>query len=231
MLRPLSLLNKATAVTSDGEAGTVADLFFDDRDWTVRYLVIDIGGWLFGRKILASPAAVRSVAWEKRRIGLDLTREQIERSPEIDTLKPITRQREQELYIFYGWPAAWPAGGFTSVPPMPPPEYPLEPIGSMDDDLAAPAEHFEDPHLRRLAEARRCRLMAADGDAGRVDDFLVEEAGWAIRSLVVAAGHAGRLVAVPAARLGHPRWRERELPVSLSLAEIDSLLEVGGKSE
>ncbi|MEP7246109.1 MAG: PRC-barrel domain-containing protein [Gammaproteobacteria bacterium] len=35
---------------SDGEIGKVTDVYFDDEDWVVRYLVVDTGDWLIGRR-------------------------------------------------------------------------------------------------------------------------------------------------------------------------------------
>jgi len=31
------------------------DFYFDDRDWTIRYLVADTGEWLISRQVLISP--------------------------------------------------------------------------------------------------------------------------------------------------------------------------------
>ena len=42
----------------DGDVGTIEDAYFDDQLWTVRYLVVDTGTWLSGRKVLLSPAAI-----------------------------------------------------------------------------------------------------------------------------------------------------------------------------
>jgi len=39
----------------DGEIGKVKEFYFDDRHWTVRYLVADTGNWLTGRQVLISP--------------------------------------------------------------------------------------------------------------------------------------------------------------------------------
>ena len=36
----------------DGEMGKVREFYFDDRFWTVRYLVADTGSWLTGRQVL-----------------------------------------------------------------------------------------------------------------------------------------------------------------------------------
>jgi hypothetical protein len=39
----------------DGEIGKVKEFYFDDRHWTIRYLVADTGNWLAGRQVLISP--------------------------------------------------------------------------------------------------------------------------------------------------------------------------------
>src|ERR1044071_5468601 len=35
---------------SDGPIGSVHDLYFDEQTWSIRYLVVDTGTWLPGRK-------------------------------------------------------------------------------------------------------------------------------------------------------------------------------------
>jgi hypothetical protein len=30
----------------DGEMGSVSDFLFDDQSWMIRYLAVDVGGWL-----------------------------------------------------------------------------------------------------------------------------------------------------------------------------------------
>ena len=49
-----------------GLIGEVDDLYFDDEDWAIRYLVVDTGGWLSGRKVLISPVAIGHPDWMAR---------------------------------------------------------------------------------------------------------------------------------------------------------------------
>ena len=42
----------------DGQMGSVQELYFDDQNWTVRYLIVKTGGWLSGRNVLIPPIAV-----------------------------------------------------------------------------------------------------------------------------------------------------------------------------
>ena len=43
------------------------EFYFDDRSWTVRYLIADTGGWLSGRTVLISPYAL-DPANERRKV-------------------------------------------------------------------------------------------------------------------------------------------------------------------
>lgn len=70
----------------DGANGRVVDCLFDDREWTVRHLVVDTGGWLPGRRALVSPACVRDVDLASRRVVVVLSRKQVDESPEPSTV-------------------------------------------------------------------------------------------------------------------------------------------------
>ena len=59
MLRTISDLRRVTIAATDGDLGSVRDLYFDDRSWAVRYLVVDAGSWLPDRWALVPPASVR----------------------------------------------------------------------------------------------------------------------------------------------------------------------------
>ncbi len=91
----------------DGEIGRVKEFYFDDRYWTIRYLVADTGNWLTGRQVLISPYALGAVDNEGQSISIDLTKKQIESSPSLDSDKPVSRQFEDEYYGYYGWPTYW----------------------------------------------------------------------------------------------------------------------------
>ena len=92
---------------SDGELGTVDELYFDDNSWGIRYLTLETGGWLGGRQVLISPMSVLQVDWPVRRIDVKLTRKQIENSPSIDKHKPVSRQHEASYMGYYGYPNYW----------------------------------------------------------------------------------------------------------------------------
>lgn len=94
MLRKLTDLRGYAIRATDDFIGTVSDFYFDDEDWGVRYLVVDTGKWLSGRKVLISPLAIGPPDWMTRVLPVGLTKAQVERSPDIDTRKPVSRQHE-----------------------------------------------------------------------------------------------------------------------------------------
>jgi sporulation protein YlmC with PRC-barrel domain len=55
MLRNASAIKGYAIAASDGRIGTVSDFLFDDDSWLVRWLVVDTGKWLSGRKVLLPP--------------------------------------------------------------------------------------------------------------------------------------------------------------------------------
>lgn len=47
---------------------------------------------------------IRRTDWDSGTLLLSITREQIKRSPNIDTDKPVSRQHERDYYRYYHYP-------------------------------------------------------------------------------------------------------------------------------
>src|SRR5579864_2296305 len=92
MLWHTSAINGYCVAASDDEIGTVCDFLFDDASWSVRWLVVDTGSWLSGRKGLLPPWG--SVDANGQHFSVKLTKQQIKDSPQIDTDGPVSRQME-----------------------------------------------------------------------------------------------------------------------------------------
>ncbi len=86
---PVSSAMKGYAIAAKDETiGTVSDFLFDQTTWTARWLVVDTGKWLTGRKVLVHPSAIDHVDHERRQIDVALTRKQVEDSPDIRQDRP-----------------------------------------------------------------------------------------------------------------------------------------------
>ena len=111
-LRRTKDLWEYTIGATDADIGTVHDFYFDDEKWTIRYIVVETGAILPGRKVLISPTGLRERAWSPLHIWVNLTPKQVRSSPSVLTpINPISRQDEIEHHNHYGWPYYWPGKG------------------------------------------------------------------------------------------------------------------------
>jgi hypothetical protein len=106
-LTSISGLKDFSLLATDGEIGKIFNYIVDDATWSVRYLVVDTAKWLAGKHVLISPMWHKSINWQERMIVVDLTKDQIEQSPEYDPAAPIERLYEIDLYKHYAKPHYW----------------------------------------------------------------------------------------------------------------------------
>ncbi|ARV60513.1 hypothetical protein BZZ01_19430 [Nostocales cyanobacterium HT-58-2] len=66
----------------DEKVGTVASVLVDEDSSRIRYLVVDTGFWLFGKKVLL-PIALACISYMDRHVYVEgLTKEQVKALPE-----------------------------------------------------------------------------------------------------------------------------------------------------
>ena len=169
MQKSIKNLKGNAIVATDGEIGKVDDFYFDDKSWTVRYLVADTGNWLLGRKVLISPIALGKVDFSSGRFNVTLTKKQVEDSPSIDTDKPVSRQHEAYYHDYYGYPYYW--TGPYLWGPMSSPQIPVLDQKRIEERRAE-REEAGDLHLRSAAYVTGYHTEASDGEIGHVEDFV-----------------------------------------------------------
>ena len=174
-----SMIGYAIRAT-DGDLGKVDEFYFDDETWTIRYIVVETGNWLSGRKVLIAPAAFGKTQLESRTFSVNLTRAQVNDSPDIDTRRPIHRQQEVELHEHYQWPWRGGYGGTFGATPLPLPAD--EALLEREDSASG---RRDDPHLRSTRQITGYHIHATDSEIGHVEDFIVDDEDWTIRFLVV----------------------------------------------
>lgn len=188
MLWDASAINGYAIEASDGRLGTVSDLLFEDVGWTIRWLVVDTGNWLSGRKVLLPLSALGQPDRVLRHFPVKLTMQQVKDSPDVDTDQSVSRQIEGHVYDYYGWDPYWGSSFFPTNNAMATPFVaPLHLSGSKPHDPAsADAQPNEgDPHLRSIAALAGYHIHATDGEIGHVEGFLVDDVGWSIRYITV----------------------------------------------
>lgn len=221
-------LKGAAIIARNGAIGEIDDFYFDDEKWTVRYLVVDTGAWLFRRDVLVSPISIEKVDEANNQVLVNLTRDQVKDSPDIDTQKPVSRQHETAFMNYYGYPYYW--GGpylwgdsaFPATLAMPP---------AVESQIVAAttakwreSEASYDEHLRSVNEVTGYHIGAADGEIGHVDDFIIDDEDWAIRFIVIKTGGwlSGRKTLVSPQSIEGISWTESKMFVSLTRDQIAS---------
>ena len=218
MLWDASVIKGYAIEAQDGRLGAVSDFLFEDAHWMIRWLVVDTGHWLPGRKVLLPPSALGHPDVHSRRFPVKLTMQRVKDSPEIDTERPVSRQMEDHIYDFYGWERYW-MGAMASpfVAPLYGPGS-----GALEHVSAKPQSKHDDPHLRSIAAVTGYHIHAADGEMGHVEDFLVEDASWRIRYLVVDTKNwwPGQRVLISPRTVREIDWADRSIHLNISRQQI-----------
>jgi hypothetical protein len=218
MLRSLNGMLGYQIGAEDDEFGEVSDFYFDDFGWGVRYLLVDTGRWLPGRRVLISPTELGTPQWDRSVLPVSLTREQIENSPPIASDAPVSRESEMLLARHYGWAAYW-----ESLPERLGESYAREATA----DARELMERHANSQLRSAREVEGYSIIAADGEIGQAADLIVEADDWIIRYLVVDTskwlpGALSKKVLISPAWTTDIEWAQRSVRVQMTREQVEN---------
>ena len=223
MLWAASAINGFHVEASDGQIGTVSDLLFEDDRWIIRWLVVDTGHWLTGRKVLLPLSALSQPDLARHVFPVKLTTQQVKDGPDVDTDQPVSRQIEANLYNYYSWDP-----------------YPFDNVVPISNDMAvayavpvparlrglhsadAEPDAGGDPHLRSVAEVTGYRIHASDGEIGHVESFLVEDTDWSVRYLTIDTNNwwLGKKILISPRSVEEIDWKDSSIHVDLTCDKI-----------
>ena len=212
MLRSIKQLHGCSILATDGEIGKVDEFYFDDDQWRIRYLVVDIGKWLLGQRVLVSPAALGHPNQAADILPVTITQEQVKNSPDIDQEKPVSLQPMNEY---------WPGLGIPTDPRVAGLYAAAQTVA--DTDKA----HKPDPHLRSTREVTGYHVQARDGQIGHVEDFIVDDETWTIGYLVVSTRNwlPGKKVLVAPWWVDRVSWLGSKVFLAILRASVKDSLE------
>jgi len=212
MIRSVKTLRKTTVDATDGRIGVVTQVFFDDERWTIRYLIVRTDKEFDERRVLISPMAVSGRSeGDPGAIRVRLTRRQVAVSPDIDSDKPVSRQKELEYNRYYLLPSYWDGtnlwGAWTAPSQLISQAVEKPPTGTPSADI----------HLRSSREVIGYEVKAVDSWLGSVKDFLYDDSTWRIRFIETSTRRwvGGRRVLVPPAWIHAISWAERTISLDL----------------
>jgi hypothetical protein len=221
VVRSVKTLHGYGIVAADGPVGSVADFYFDDEQWVIRYLIVDTGKWLPGRQVLISPLSIGRTDWDAQTIQLSITREQVKNSPDIIAHQPVSRRQEAAYFQYYGYPYYWGSESLWGYPTAITPAD-VTAMRSRQEEQERIAEQQGDEHLRSTRQVIGYRLHAADGELGHVETFLVDDEDWAIRYMVVDTSNwwFGKHVLVPPQWIRNVSWMDQTVDVDLTREKV-----------
>ena len=208
--------------THDGAEGRILDVYFDDQDWAVRYVVGDIGSILSGRKIVVNSEALQKPDLDRRRWPVDLGKDELEGAPGTDHVQTVSDQEERRLSeMRVRWPRFMlaPAGaGYTPLL-----------AEQQIRDLMADREAHEEPaevttHLRSMAEVCGYSVRATNGKIGSVTDFLIDPESLHVRHILVDTGNwlPGKQVVLSVDQITDVNWDAGEVSVSATTEQVET---------
>jgi hypothetical protein len=233
MLQLVSALKGFAIVAKDDAIGTVSDFLFDDRTWKVRWLVVDTGRWLKGRKVLVHPSAIGDADYGQRELHVALTKAQVKDSPDILQDRPVSRQMQNSLYSYYGWDPLWGEGmlgvglygagmGAVASPLSARPFFGAGAVREAEREAEHGDDHLDDgdPNLRSISEVTGYHVHAANGSIGHVQDFLVGD--WGVRYLVVDTSNwwFGKHVLISPYAVKEIEWSDRHIRLDISREQV-----------
>ena len=152
-------LNEFSLRATDGSIGQVKDLYFNDDDWAIRYLVVETGNWFTRHRVLVPTAALDSIDATNKVIQVSLTRDQVKHSPDVDCDMPVSRQHQTDLSGYYGFPSY------------------LEGV-----------QRPSDPHLRSAEALNGYAARSNSDEIGHVKQFLLDDDGWRVVAVILKTG-------------------------------------------
>ena len=228
MLFAVSGLEGCPIAASDGHIGAVKDFLFDDQSWKIRWMVVDTGDWLPGRKVLIHPSAIAPLQIPPKprlpmmspgdalEVAVNLTRQQIEASPEAREDDPVSKDMTALLYDYYGWDPDW---GATNTD-----EGSL--VAQAAERRAADVETGGegDPHLHSAASVKGYHVHASDGELGHVENLLADDANWDIRYFVIATRSwwPGKVVQLAPYAVTDVDWHDRQVKLNVTRDQVKS---------
>jgi hypothetical protein len=174
MFTNLTTLVKIPLVTTDGEEYQVCSLLFDDRSWTICFLVVDAGSWFCRRRVVIRTSAMGEPDWTKKVITANLTHQELVRCADASSVKPVSQQQQLALKKYFGWPDSEPRS--------------YVPAALVPAQREFPVQANDDPHLRNPLDLLGYEVWFTDRRVGILSDFIMEPNSWHIKYLSVKFG-------------------------------------------
>ncbi|MEO8328045.1 MAG: PRC-barrel domain-containing protein [Nitrospirota bacterium] len=197
MLRDLNKIKNCVVQGTDGIIGNVADMYVNDQTWKIHYMAADTGNWLQGRHVLISTESVVQPHVEIGSFRALVSQAQVEGAPAFEIEKPFSWEKEREICNYYRWSTY----------------YPID-----ERELSVfPGK------LTSVNGLKDFSLLARDGEIGKIINYIIDDANWSVRYLVVDTSKwlAGKKVLISPMWHKSINWQDRMIVVDLDQDQIE----------
>jgi len=215
-------LSSKNIKASDGELGKVKDIYFDDRYWTTRFLVVDTHAWLpLSQKVLLSPIALLKFHVDDSDVKVSMTKEMVENCPKVEEQETVSREFEKKYFDYFGYGYYWTGESVWG-------DY-LYPSALSNRDMVSHAvvqktDIEKTNHLRSADEVQDYDVEEVDGSKGHVHDFILDTYDWSLKYLVIDTRNwlpGGKKVLISPKQIDSISWELKTVKCKLSIQEID----------
>lgn len=188
MLSSLRDVKNTKIIAGGDEVGRASDMIFDAKEWTLRYVVIDLGGWLKNKKaVIPLSLFKKEIDWSKTSITLDTSKEKLEAMPSPDSVDLITEEHEDEVHRYFGVPPYWAVGVTASMVPGFTPEDKQADIADESEEASKFRRKGKGEKLISGAGLIGFKINTVDGEIGPLKDLVFDSENRKIHYLVIYA--------------------------------------------
>jgi hypothetical protein len=206
----------------NGEIGKVEDFYFNDQDWTIRYLMAKTVIWPDSRKVLISPKTLISSHRNGGTSTANFTKMQIANGEEDGSEKPVSWQQQAELYLYYPWHSLWGTSFYSERIGKIDKTYSGEDITVQDPTNKNGKRIDENQHWWSTLAVNGYRIHGLDGEIGSITDFIIDDQSWQLTYLVVDTNHRSdrKRVMIPVSYIRELQWVNSRMDVNLSVISL-----------
>ena len=210
---------------TDGFIGEIKTLYFESSQWIVRYFALEGNA----RRFLIPATLFPMQNFSSSDLSLNLRKDQINNSPDIDLSQPLSRLSESTLASYYNIPSYWgPVTREEEVLQVPSEgTMIISHVTGSDIAVGAAGELLvveQAANLYSTDEIFGFEAQAIDGDIGPVEDVMIDDYSWEMRYLIVDSARLlpGRKVLLSPQWIDSVNETDRKIRVNVTKNTVKS---------
>ena len=208
MQRSLKKLATYSVYAREGAAGTVANLYVQERQWVIRYVAVATSE--ADRPVLLSPIGIAGASWDERRLLAACGTADLLGAPQAPEGCRIPRRLEVAVNRHYGLLPYWLGMNLWGNS-----DRPQALRGAkIEDHVGEGDTRGEAPETKSALELLSFRVRGGNGEAWVLRDLLFDERTWQLTGMVVAQQEQrSRLLEIAEGTVGRVSWTGRTIEV------------------